>query len=80
MPPKRTKKVSSTPAAAMRVTAGAGVTAGLELWQIGSIRALWDATSDNRFAADVTAWNTAAGLNAATLQTLKDAANATSLR
>jgi hypothetical protein len=54
------------------------MTAGLEIWAVveGTQHrfALYDRSADGRFAADVVAWNTAAGLNAATIQVLKDAA------
>jgi hypothetical protein len=54
------------------------MTAGLEMWAVveGTQHrfALYDRSADGRFATDVTLWNTAAGLNAATIQVLKDAA------
>lgn len=81
MPPKRSKAVapSQHPVRIQgRVGVGAGMTAGLEIWAVveGTQHrfALYDRSADGRFAADVVAWNTAAGLNAATIQVLKDAA------
>jgi hypothetical protein len=51
------------------------MTAGLELWRLpaNSKIILIDRTADGRFASDVTTWNTAVGLNAATTQSIKDA-------
>lgn len=59
---------------AERVSTGAGITAGLEIWRVGTKLVLVDRSPDGRFAGDVTTWNTAAGLNAATTLLLKDAA------
>jgi len=63
------------------VSAGTGMTAGLEIWSVptgkkrgpSTILALVDRSPDGRFAHDVAEWNTAAGLNAKTLKKLKDA-------
>ncbi len=53
------------------ISSGAGMTAGLELWTsaTGQVE-LRDTTTDNRFAADVSAWSS---LNAAALKKSKDA-------
>ncbi len=53
------------------ISSGAGMTAGLELWTsaTGQVE-LRDTTTDNRFAADVSAWSC---LNAAALKRSKDA-------
>jgi len=60
------------------VSKGSGMVAGLEMWKItrsaGSCIVLVDRSPDGRFAADVTQWNSAVSLNAATLKKLKDAA------
>ncbi len=64
------------PAAAskpVRVCAGSGMTAGLELWRIpetGQL-VLVDQSPDGRFATDTATWN--AHLNTATRKRLKDA-------
>ena len=59
------------------VSKGSGMVAGLELWKVthkGRDRVvLVDRTIDGRFAADVTQWNSAVGLNATTLKKIKDA-------
>ena len=60
------------------VTKASGMLAGLELWKATlpgkSHVVLIDRSLDGRFAADVTQWNSAAGLNATTLKKIKDAA------
>lgn len=64
----------------IRVTQGAGMTAGLEIWRCadGSL-ALYDRSPDGRFAVDVATWNgllakkVLAGLNAAAVHYTKDA-------
>ena len=72
MPPRRgATAVAPTPT---HVSSGAGVTAGLEMWRVGTKLVLFDRTPDGRFAVDVATWNTAAGLNAAATLSLKDAA------
>jgi hypothetical protein len=74
MPPKR-----STPQIHVHhsVGAGAGMTAGLELWSatVGGKHkfVLVDKSTDSRFATDAATWNTAAGLNEAATKILKDA-------
>lgn len=80
MPPK--KKTTTTTArvaasAPIRVSAGAGPTVGLELWRFPPAGpfVLYDRTTDRRYTTDTTTWNTAAGLNAADTQRLKDAAD-----
>ncbi len=78
MPPKTPRK--ATAAVATQITAGAGITAGLELWRIGTAFVFRDTTADHRFAPDVTAWNTAANLNAASLKSFKDATDTASRR
>lgn len=73
MPPRKVvKKAPTTPP--VRVSVGSGITAGLEMWRINDKVALVDTTTDNRFAADVATWNTAAGLNADHTNLLKNAA------
>ena len=51
---------------------------GLELWKATlpgkTYIVLVDRSLDGRFAADVTQWNSAAGLNATALKKIKDAA------
>jgi hypothetical protein len=75
MPPKR--QPTQTLRVQGRVGAGAGMTAGLEIWAVdlgGQHRfVLIDTSTDGRFASDVTTWNTAAGLNEAATKILKDA-------
>ena len=64
-----------------RVSRGAGITVGLELWTISSgpkdtqksSFVLVDTSPDQRFADDVANWNSAVGLNAKALKQLKDA-------
>lgn len=76
MPPR---KVATAIAPPTRVAAGAGITAGLEMWRTADgVMILVDKSSDQRFAADVASWNTgaAAGLNAAATKKLKDAVTA----
>jgi hypothetical protein len=71
MPPRRVKKAAAMPQCISR---GAGMTAGLEIWRVGTTLYLYDRTADNRFAADIATWTAATGgLNAATLQIIKDA-------
>ena len=52
--------------------------AGLELWRVTLPNkccvVLVDRSVDGRFAADVTQWNSAVGLNTTTLKKIKDAA------
>jgi hypothetical protein len=81
MPPKTAKtiKKAAVPKPA-RVAAGAGITAGLELWRVGTTFVLHDRSTDSRFASDVTTWGAAANLNATTLQSIKDAADSTRSR
>lgn len=78
MPPKR--KAVAAPLqfnVNRRVGAGAGMTAGLEIWSTvlnGQHRfVLVDKSTDERFATDIATWNTAAGLNEAATKILKDA-------
>lgn len=67
----KTKGPAATP---QRLTAGAGMTAGLEIWRVGTTLHLFDRSPDGRFAADVATWTVATGgLNAANLQIIKDA-------
>jgi hypothetical protein len=74
MPPKR-----SVPRLEVkhRVGAGAGMTAGLEIWSTtvgGQHRfMLVDKSPDNRFVTDAATWNVVAGLNEAATKILKDA-------
>ena len=59
------------------VSRGSGMTAGLEIWRVGATLHLFDRTPEGRFAADVATWTAASGgLNAATLQIIKDAGTA----
>jgi hypothetical protein len=69
--PTRAKKTAPT-YEPVHISSGAGMTAGLELWTstTGQIE-LRDTTTDQRFAADVSAWSS---LNAAALKKGKDAA------
>ena len=77
MPPKKViKKAAEVPTTPpQRISSGSGITAGLEMWRIGTTIVLYDRSSDERFADDVERWNTAAGLNAACAILLKDAAD-----
>lgn len=65
---------------ATRVSSGAGMTAGLEIWNCAGQLILYDRSPDGRFAADVTTWNTpfdkkvVAGLNVTATKYCKDAA------
>jgi hypothetical protein len=80
MPPKRSKTTVPSPPPPVRiqgrVSVGAGMTAGLEIWALveGTQHrfVLYDRSADGRFASDVATWN--AGLNATSIQALKDAA------
>ena len=74
MPPKR-KTPASSPEIPIRgpLTKGAGMTAGLEIWTVGTQKVLVDRSADGRFAADVDVWVSAVGLNEETLNRLKDA-------
>jgi hypothetical protein len=60
------------------VTKASGMLAGLELWRVTLPNkccvVLVDRSVDGRFAADVTQWNSAVGLNTTTLKKIKDAA------
>jgi hypothetical protein len=50
------------------------MTAGLEIWRVGSTLHLYDRTPDSRFATDIATWTAATGgLNATALQFIKDA-------
>jgi hypothetical protein len=54
------------------------MTAGLEIWRIGTALHLFDRSPDGRFATDIATWSTATGgLNATALQFIKDAGPAT---
>jgi hypothetical protein len=74
MPPRR-KTPANSPEVPIRgpLTKGAGMTAGLEIWTVGTQKVLVDRSADGRFAADVASWNSALGLNEETLNRLKDA-------
>lgn len=68
---KATAKVVVEPICLSR---GSGMTAGLEIWRVGTTLHLYDRTPDGRFATDVTTWTAATGgLNATALQIIKDA-------
>lgn len=77
--PRVTKAKAAAAAAAATATPqcisrGSGMTAGLEIWRIGTALHLFDRTPDNRFATDTATWSTATGgLNATALQYIKDA-------
>ena len=74
MPPRR-KTPASSPEIPIRgpLTKGAGMTAGLEIWTVGTQKVLVDRSTDGRFAAVVASWVSALGLNEETLNRLKDA-------
>lgn len=56
------------------ISRGSGMTAGLEIWRVGAALHLYDRSPDGRFASDIATWATATGgLNATTLQFIKDA-------
>ena len=80
MPSKPDTPYQFTMQSTQRISSGAGMTAGLEIWSArvsakGGIKfVLVDRSTDGRFATDVTAWNAAAGLNAAAAKKVKDAA------
>jgi hypothetical protein len=74
--PVKVRKAKATAKAVVPtcLSRGSGMTAGLEIWRVGTTLHLYDRTPDNRFAADVTTWTVATGgLNAMALQTIKDA-------
>ena len=52
------------------------MTAGLELWRVGSTYVLVDRSSDGRFTNDVATWNAACGLKPSDTKRLKDATSA----
>lgn len=56
-----------------KLSEGAGMTAGLELWQYGAKIALYDRSPDNRFATDVATWNSALSLKPADIDYSKNA-------
>ena len=68
---------SRSPKKSIRITeivsAGAGITAGLEIWRYGTQFILYDRSPDGRFASDVHTWNSAVGLNDTDIEYLKDA-------
>ena len=72
MPPRKATTIPILPP--VRLSTGAGITAGLEVWRVGRLLVLYDRSPDGRFADDVERWNTAAGLNTAHTLLLKDAA------
>ena len=50
------------------------MTAGLEIWRVGTSLHLYDRSPDGRFATDIATWTAATGgLNATALQFIKDA-------
>ena len=71
MPRKSPQKPNQTPIT--KISQGGGMTAGLELWRYGTMFLLHDRTTDNRFATDVSTWNSALGLNVSELQYIKNA-------
>jgi hypothetical protein len=77
MPPKRKAAAAPHIEIRHRVGAGAGMTAGLEIWSTmvdGQHKfVLVDKSTDDRFASDTVTWNVAAGLNGAATKILKDA-------
>jgi hypothetical protein len=73
-PSVRKSRAKATPPAPLCVSRGSGMTAGLEIWRVGTTLHLYDRTPDSRFAVDVATWTAATGgLNAAALQIIKDA-------
>lgn len=72
MPPRKTTVVPAVPPRLL--SAGSGMTAGLEIWSFAGKLILYDRSADGRFATDVATWNTAAGLNKATTEVFKNAA------
>lgn len=78
MPPRSKKAATITVTTPpVRVSSGTGPTAGLELWRMSPTGpfVLYDRTTDHRYTSDTTTWNSAAGLNVADTQRLKDAAD-----
>jgi hypothetical protein len=77
MPPRKIikKKTDVSMSLPQHLSSGSGITAGLEMWRLGSSIVLYDRSPDSRFADDVERWNTAVGLNAVCALLLKDAAN-----
>ena len=71
MPPRKTTVPTAPPTL---LSAGSGMTAGLEIWSFAGKLILYDRSAGGRFAADVATWNTAAGLNKATTEVFKNAA------
>ena len=57
----------------MKVSQGAGITEGLELWLYGMVFFLHDRSPDGRFAVDVNTWNSALSLNANDVKHIKNA-------
>lgn len=57
----------------MLVSRGAGMIAGLEIWNKKGKFILVDSSTDGRFANDVAQWNGAAGLNTPSPKKRKDA-------
>jgi hypothetical protein len=72
MPPRKTISHKEPP---RLLSTGSGMTAGLEIWLFAGKLILYDRSADGRFAADVETWNTAAGLNKATIEVFKNAAS-----
>lgn len=72
MPPKtttagakpRAKKATAAATPPVKISTGAGITAGLELWKQSPTGPFFlvDTTPDGRFATDVATWNAAVGL------------------
>jgi hypothetical protein len=66
MPPpsrkKSAKPVCTVPVTPVKISAGAGITAGLELWRLTPTGpfVLADRSADGRFATDVATWNAGA--------------------
>ena len=59
MPPKKQKE----PEPPTLLSKGAGMVAGLEVWQQNGKFILVDQSTDGRFASDIALWNTGVGLN-----------------
>ena len=72
-PTKPKPNPNPNPKPITKISEGAGMTAGLELWRYGTQFVLHDRSADNRFATDVTTWNTALSLNVSDIEYIKNA-------
>jgi hypothetical protein len=73
MPRKSPQKPTSPSPPVHKISEGAGMTAGLEIWCYGTKYFLHDRTIDKRFAVDVETWNSALSLNATDIYYIKNA-------